>query len=235
MKIKGVRVVAFAQIENSRWKGKGPGFWMDVEDSREWVECLNPEECAKDWGLPCRPRPKDCLDKYGHEDWRAHQAAVQSWRELVTGDERYAVAVKEFAVKQRVEPCQRYENKWAWIYANKVHSLEGPASGGVNNEQAVLLIKHHVAQENLIYQRISRELTAFENLTRLKDYSREPIPESVRLFVWQRDQGRCVKCEGRELLEFDHVIPIAEGGSSTERNLQLLCQRCNRSKGKNVA
>ena len=63
---------------------------------------------------------------------------------------------------------------------------------------------------------------------------RESIPDKVRLFVWQRDKGQCVKCGSRERLEFDHIIPVVEGGSSTERNVQLLCEACNRSKGATI-
>lgn len=32
-------------------------------------------------------------------------------------------------------------------------------------------------------------------------------------------------------LEYDHIVPLAMGGSNTERNLQLLCADCNREKG----
>jgi 5-methylcytosine-specific restriction endonuclease McrA len=46
------------------------------------------------------------------------------------------------------------------------------------------------------------------------------------------EQGRCVKCGSRERLEFDHIIPIAEGGSSTERNIQLLCESCKSGEGR---
>jgi hypothetical protein len=63
---------------------------------------------------------------------------------------------------------------------------------------------------------------------------REPIPKSVRRSVWQRDQGRCVECGSRERLEYDHTIPLIKGGSNTERNLRLLCERCNRQKGGNI-
>ncbi len=66
------------------------------------------------------------------------------------------------------------------------------------------------------------------------EHRREALPESVRLFVWQRDQGMCVYCGSRELLEFDHIIPVSEGGSNTERNIQLLCEPCNRKKGKRI-
>jgi 5-methylcytosine-specific restriction endonuclease McrA len=62
----------------------------------------------------------------------------------------------------------------------------------------------------------------------------EIFPESVRLFVGQRDKGQCVKCGSRERLEFDHIISVAAGGNSTERNVQVLCESCNRSKGSTI-
>lgn len=64
---------------------------------------------------------------------------------------------------------------------------------------------------------------------------REPIPKSVKMYVWQRDQGRCVECGSKERLEYDHIIPVSKGGSNTDRNIQLLCERCNRSKGSSIA
>ena len=32
-------------------------------------------------------------------------------------------------------------------------------------------------------------------------------------------------------IEFDHIIPIAKGGSSEEHNLRVTCFDCNREKG----
>ncbi|OGX26531.1 MAG: hypothetical protein A3J51_05880 [Omnitrophica WOR_2 bacterium RIFCSPHIGHO2_02_FULL_45_21] len=56
------------------------------------------------------------------------------------------------------------------------------------------------------------------------------ISEDVKELVWRRDQGKCVKCGSKEKLEFDHIIPFSKGGSDTARNIQLLCEKCNRSK-----
>lgn len=63
---------------------------------------------------------------------------------------------------------------------------------------------------------------------------REPIPQDVQDKVWNRDGGRCVKCSSNENLEFDHIIPFSKGGSNTYRNLQLLCQKCNREKSNKI-
>jgi 5-methylcytosine-specific restriction endonuclease McrA len=48
------------------------------------------------------------------------------------------------------------------------------------------------------------------------------------------DNGKCVRCVSNERLEFDHIIPVSEGGSNTERNIQLLCEPCNRAKAATV-
>lgn len=56
------------------------------------------------------------------------------------------------------------------------------------------------------------------------------ISKNVQREVWRRDQGRCVECRSKERLEFDHIIPFSMGGSNTARNIQLLCEKCNRKK-----
>lgn len=63
---------------------------------------------------------------------------------------------------------------------------------------------------------------------------REPIPQDVKDRVWNRDGGKCVKCGSTEKLEFDHIIPISKGGANTYRNLQLLCENCNRTKSNKI-
>lgn len=64
--------------------------------------------------------------------------------------------------------------------------------------------------------------------------SKEEIPEKVRVAVWKRDEGKCVKCGNREKLEYDHIIPRSKGGSNTIRNIELLCEKCNRAKGSKI-
>lgn len=66
--------------------------------------------------------------------------------------------------------------------------------------------------------------------TRTVDHTRI-IPSPVKLEVWKRDAGRCVKCGSSDNLHFDHIIPYSLGGTSLDaRNIQLLCARHNLEK-----
>jgi hypothetical protein len=61
------------------------------------------------------------------------------------------------------------------------------------------------------------------------------IPSVVKIEVWKRDHGRCVKCGNSENLHFDHIIPFSHGGSSKDaKNIQILCINHNLQKSDNI-
>ena len=60
------------------------------------------------------------------------------------------------------------------------------------------------------------------------------VSQEVKDKVWNRDGGKCVECGSNENLEFDHIIPHSKGGANTYRNIQLLCEPCNRSKSAKI-
>ena len=60
------------------------------------------------------------------------------------------------------------------------------------------------------------------------------ISQDLKDKVWRRDEGKCVECSSNENLEFDHIIPHSKGGANTYRNIQLLCEKCNRSKSAKI-
>jgi 5-methylcytosine-specific restriction endonuclease McrA len=94
------------------------------------------------------------------------------------------------------------------------------------------------AKENIINlkaaaeERIKLEKASFVRGTEQTDgrRKRQPLRKEVKMYVWNRDGGCCVECYSKEKLEYDHIIPHSKGGSDTERNIQLLCEKCNRSK-----
>ncbi|WP_290841275.1 HNH endonuclease [Flavobacterium sp.] len=63
---------------------------------------------------------------------------------------------------------------------------------------------------------------------------RVPIPSHIMQAVWKRDMECCVNCASSQSLEFDHIIPVAKGGSNSINNIQLLCQSCNRKKSSKI-
>ena len=136
--------------------------------------------------------------------------------------------------KQLHEPVRlgAFDNK-AWLFRNRILAVE--EGGGLTDEELLLHIKLYVYHAEGKRRRVERQVEAFENAERVPSAKRESMPESVRLFVWRRDEGKCVKCGSQEKLEFDHIIPVADGGSNTERNIQLLCEQCNRQKGKSIS
>jgi HNH endonuclease len=119
-----------------------------------------------------------------------------------------------------------------WLFHGKIVLMSDMEH--LTEEEQKLEVAHAVLRHEKRYRQLRRQLDAFDRLERADVARRERIPDEVRLFVWQRDQGKCVKCGSPEQLEYDHIIPIARGGSNTERNIQLLCETCNREKGANI-
>lgn len=60
------------------------------------------------------------------------------------------------------------------------------------------------------------------------------ISAEVKRAVWLRDGGRCAfvghsgrRCNTRGFLEFHHIVPYAEGGEATVKNIELRCRAHN--------
>jgi 5-methylcytosine-specific restriction endonuclease McrA len=62
-----------------------------------------------------------------------------------------------------------------------------------------------------------------------------PLPPAwVRMHVWRRDHGRCVRCGGHERVWFEYIVPVRAGGSNKEQNIRLMCGRCSHGEGASV-
>lgn len=73
------------------------------------------------------------------------------------------------------------------------------------------------------------------NVSELPNNRSRRISQRVKNEVWRRDEGKCVQCGSNQNLEFDHIIPFSKGGANTYRNIQLLCEDCNRKKSDSIA
>jgi len=61
-------------------------------------------------------------------------------------------------------------------------------------------------------------------------HGRKALPQSVKLTALTRDRARCVYCGDDSDLHFDHLWPVAKGGSDDANNIVMACRRCNLSK-----
>jgi HNH endonuclease len=61
--------------------------------------------------------------------------------------------------------------------------------------------------------------------------TRPSLSDTKRSIVLARDDFRCQHCGSELDLQIDHVRPLALGGGNDVDNLQVLCKRCNTSKG----
>ena len=56
------------------------------------------------------------------------------------------------------------------------------------------------------------------------------VSATTKKIVFARDGGACRCCGSSLNLEYDHITPFSCGGLNDPSNIQLLCQKCNRSK-----
>lgn len=154
----------------------------------------------------------------------------QAERQAAWAERQKAWAKSQAAWEQN--EMRRQASLMFWVFRNKVVKVEGWETA--SREEVVARVTHKVLSEEKAFAKLKREIDLFEKLEKTSPLSREPMPEDVRIFVWRRDEGRCVRCGSQERIEFDHIIPLEKGGSNTARNIQVLCERCNREKGTTV-
>ena len=53
------------------------------------------------------------------------------------------------------------------------------------------------------------------------------LHQEIKDVIWKRDGGVCSQCKGNKGIGFYPVIPFEMGGSSTYRNMKLMCVSCN--------
>jgi len=82
-------------------------------------------------------------------------------------------------------------------------------------------------------RQLGHELKPISEVLKTVNASAEDVDmyvlQELRTVGFQKSHW-CVECGSQERLEYDHIIPVSKGGSNTERNIQLLCEKCNRGK-----
>jgi hypothetical protein len=133
----------------------------------------------------------------------------------------YRAAILHKLTKQEAELVKVYEKikSGIWVYNGLFKLVD--AWKETSNVRGVFKFKLELLNDYLSINNIN---------TKELDHHRI-IPTSVKLQVWKRDKGKCVKCGSQNNLHFDHIIPYSKGGSSlVVENIQILCARHNLEK-----
>ncbi len=92
----------------------------------------------------------------------------------------------------------------------------------------------------LVEQRIKAERglwggpTVLDKPPRRSDLGKLPNYRTHKHRLYGEQEGICAGCDTHfpfKIMEVDHILPRAKGGTDHIENLQLLCSHCNRSKG----
>lgn len=114
-----------------------------------------------------------------------------------------------------------------FLCGNCFFQVKGPYS----EEEAILLVREKLRKIRSQVDYLKFRIDGHEVDSK---YERQAVSEEVKNMVWRRDEGKCARCGSNRNLEFDHIIPVSKGGSNTARNLQLLCESCNRQKSDSI-
>lgn len=119
-----------------------------------------------------------------------------------------------------------------WIFRDAIYATERRPKPS-EFEEIVLRIKALHFEDDQELARLRDQVANYEAVGEYKSgaRSRQVIPDHVKLLVWARDGGACVRCGATTDLHFDHIIPFSRGGGDDAENIQLLCRTCNLAKG----
>ena len=123
------------------------------------------------------------------------------------------------------------------LFKNRFFASDRDPKGAAETEELLLRVKRAVYKDE---EELKSLRSYVSNIEAALEYQRtgpqrESVPDDVKLAVWARDGGACVRCGANEKLHFDHIIPVAKGGANTLSNIQILCEPCNLKKSDNIA
>ena len=95
----------------------------------------------------------------------------------------------------------------------------------IEKETEKLILDDDVTKKSGIYPYI---LTRNEKYLSIRAFS-----DATKQKIYEKQKGVCVACKEKfeiEEMEADHITPWHEGGTTTDKNCQMLCKECNRRK-----
>jgi hypothetical protein len=219
----------------------GLTFKVYLEESEEsWEKDLTFEEFKKQYKKYLKKLSrnfKNCLNKFNLPlTFAKYKMRIQEEPILLINEYSFFFRITHDSNDWKYlleNDCHNEDKSWEKIFLFLFKEYLYQVEGAYTWEEAKLLVFEDYDKERKKLERLKLLYDSEE--VKEDSKSRSLIPEEVKIAVWRRDSARCVKCGSQENLEYDHIIPVSKGGSNTARNIQILCERCNRQKKDNIA
>jgi hypothetical protein len=148
----------------------------------------------------------------------------------------YEISLKEPILIKSAQSASRQSSGTIAIFRNHFFVPDRDPRNEDEREELALRVKRAVYKEE---EELSSLKSYVSNMEAALEYHRNgpqriAIPDDVRIVVWARDGGACVRCGSRERLHFDHIIPVVKGGGNDVKNIQILCEPCNLRKSDKI-
>ncbi len=111
-------------------------------------------------------------------------------------------------------PCYLF-GQWVWELK--------PSEVAASNDGLALMFSDVAEKDRQKHDRLTHDFSAGPAGATV-----EAVPKNVRVAVWRRDHGKCAKCGSYKQIDFEHIVPLSEGGSNTPENIRLICEKCRR-------
>ncbi|MCA1715455.1 MAG: metallophosphoesterase family protein [Actinobacteria bacterium] len=114
---------------------------------------------------------------------------------------------------------------------------------GLEDEDGLLLLNLGSALSTLALLRIEEDGEVYGEIVDLESGTHHPaghypplsterpkgadFTAATKKLLLEKADHKCRVCSSRESLEFDHIVPVSEGGSGGRENGQVLCHRCH--------
>lgn len=175
----------------------------------------------------CDADNRDALRDYARraEDWEAEQKA------FLTVCRMPFRRLRQYAEATDGEPSCRFVTVRDQTRYRQVDWMRHPYTVSVACDEYLVSLEALAERDEQLaaigYEATLREYDA-------KNQRRLMTPE-LRRRIMERDGYTCRRC-GRYMpdgngLHIDHIVPVSKGGKTVPSNLQVLCAKCNLSKG----
>ena len=197
--------------------------------------------------------PMDYVIKCFYNNKASQPEQLQKLHTLVEELETLSEA-KEIIARQKEEYSQYIQNVPEIVMAKDANGFFSRL-GFANIDERVLSLEYKFSYTSnggfarrsftvpMTEDNIVKLIGALESKMTYAAFAKEQrslMTSGLRLKIKERDNYTCricgnsTHCEPNLLLEIDHIIPVAKGGTTIEENLQTLCWKCNRAKSDKI-